>query len=228
MSNAESGKKRTPSIAVVGMACRFPGGADSPAAFWDLLSQGVDAVVDVPPDRWSLKRFYDPDPARAGKTCVRKGGFLQGPIDAFDCHFFGISPREAAPLDPQQRLLLEVVWEALEDAGQNAYKLRGSNTGAFIGAFTLDHKVSQFGVLNRENIGPHTPISSTMAMLANRISYCYDFRGPSVTLDTACSSSLVALHMACQGLLAGECDIAVTGGVNVMTRPEFSIAMSKG
>jgi acyl transferase domain-containing protein/acyl carrier protein len=215
-------------IAVVGMGCRFPGGAHDPQSYWQLLLRGGDAMVEVPADRWDLKRFYDPDPDKIGKMSVKRAGFLQAPIDEFDSQFFGISPREAATLDPQQRLLLEITWEALEDAGLDPQALRGSNTGVYVGGFTLDNKVNQLGVLNRENIGTHTAASSTMVMLSNRVSYAYDFRGPSMSVDTACSSSLVSLHMAAQGLWTGDCDMAVSGGVSLILRPEYFIAMCKG
>ncbi|SFW32663.1 type I polyketide synthase [Nitrosovibrio sp. Nv17] len=215
-------------IALVGIGCRFPGGAHDPGTFWDLLVSGNDAIVDVPAERWSLQRFYDADAARPGKMYVRQGGFLQQRIDAFDALFFGIAPREAACIDPQQRLLLETSWEALEDAGIPHESLAGSNTGVFIGAFTLDHKLTQMGKMNRDLIGAHTAIGSTMTILSNRISYTLDLRGPSVSLDTACSSSLVALHLACQAIWHGECDLALAGGVNVMLRPEYPVAMCKG
>jgi acyl transferase domain-containing protein/acyl carrier protein len=215
-------------IAIVGVGCRFPGGASTPEEFWKNLVDGVDAIVDVPSDRWDVSRFYDPDPHAAGKIYARQGGFLREPIDTIDPGLFGLSPREAAVLDPQQRLLLEVLWEAFEDAGIDHGRLAGSRTGVFIGGFTLDHKITQLGVCAREAIFSNTATSSTMVMLSNRLSYTFDLRGPSVSVDTACSSSLVAAHLAFQSLEAGECDMAVVGGVNVMTRPEYSITMCKG
>lgn len=215
-------------IAIIGIGCRFPGGADNPDAFWALLANGVDAICDVPPDRWDLRRFYDPNPDKPGKTYARQGGFLKEPVDRFDAQFFGISPREAAKLDPQQRLLLEVVWEALEDAGRPWEQLSGSETGVYIGGFTLDSKLLQLSMLNRHLIDSHSSTGATMTMLANRISYVFDFRGPSMTIDTACSASLVAFHYACQDIWNGVCPLAVAGGVNVMIRPEYAITMSKG
>ena len=215
-------------IALVGIGCRFPGGVHHVQSFWDLLKEGRDAVVDVPPDRWNLRRFYDPDASKPGKMYVKQGGFLRQRIDEFDALFFGIAPREAECIDPQQRLLLETSWEALEDAGIPHSALAGSNTGVFIGAFTLDHKLTQMGKMNRQLIGTHTAIGSTMTILSNRISYVLDLRGPSMSLDTACSSSLVAVHLACQGIWRGECDLALAGGVNVMLRPEYPMAMCKG
>jgi len=215
-------------IAIVGVGCRFPGGASSPQEFWKNLVNGVDAIVDVPSDRWDANRFYDPDPQAAGKLYARQGGFLREPIDTVDPGLFGLSPREAAVLDPQQRLLLEVLWEAFEDAGIDPGRVSGSRTGVFIGGFTLDHKITQLGACARDAIFSNTATSSTMVMLSNRLSYTFDLRGPSVSVDTACSSSLVAAHLAFQSLAAGECNMAVVGGVNVMTRPEYSITMCKG
>ncbi|MCZ6805253.1 MAG: type I polyketide synthase [Proteobacteria bacterium] len=215
-------------IAIIGMGCRFPGGASNPKAFWKLLCDGKDAIVDVPKDRWDVRRFYDPDPDKPGKTYVKQGGFLREKIDHFDPLFFGISPREAESMDPQQRLLLEVCWEAFEDGGLDIANLAGSKTGVFIGGFCLDHQLMNVGQLNRELANVHTAASSTLTILANRISYIFDFHGPSVTMDTACSSSLVTTHHACQSLWDGESELAITGGVNVMLRPEFPIVMSKG
>lgn len=215
-------------IAIIGIGCRLPGGAHSPAAFWDLLRRGDDAIVDIPSDRWSLRRFYHPNPEIPGKTYVRQGGFLQTPLDGFDPNFFGITPREAAYLDPQQRLLLETAWEAFEDAGLSLEQIRGSQTGVYVGAFTMDNMGQQLGMLNRQLITNHTAVAATLVMLANRLSYTFDLLGPSIALDTACSSSLVSLHLACQALWGGECEMALAGGVNIMFRPEFVIAMCKG
>lgn len=214
-------------IAIIGMACRFPG-AGSPAEFWQMLKDGVDATTEVPPERWSLDRFYNPDHEAAGKTYVRRGGFLRQKIDQFDVSLFGISPREAALLDPQQRLLMEVAWESLEEAGIVPGALRGSKTGVYVGGFTMDNQIHLLNVLNRETITTHTATGSTMGMLSNRLSYTFDLRGPSLTVDTACSSSLVALHLASQGLMQGECELALVGGVNIMLRPEYTVAMCKG
>ncbi|MBT5875677.1 MAG: type I polyketide synthase, partial [Candidatus Latescibacteria bacterium] len=215
-------------VAIIGIGCRFPGGADSPDNFWKLLRSGTDAMVDVPAERWDWRRFYDADPDKPGKMYIRQAGFLREPLDQFDAQFFGISPREAARLDPQQRLLLEVTWEAIEDAGLQLESLKGSRTGVFVGGFTMDNTLSQMGVLNRHWIDSHTSTSGSMTLLSNRISHAFDFRGPSVSMDTACSASLVALHYACRSLWNDECSLAVTGGANVISRPEFSIVMSKG
>jgi len=215
-------------IAIVGIGCRFPGGASSPKAFWNLLRRKKDAIVETPRDRWDLRRFYDDNPDKPGKTYVREGGFLKEKIDRFDPLFFGISPREAESLDPQQRLLLEVTWEAFEDGGLIETELRGSQTGVFIGGFCMDSMLVRFGQLNRDIANSHSAASSTMTMLSNRISYTFDLKGPSVSMDTACSSSLVATHFACRSLWSGESEMAIAGGVNVMLRPEFPIVMSKG
>jgi acyl transferase domain-containing protein len=214
-------------IAIVGIGCRFPGGANSPESFWGMLCAGTDATRDVPADRWDIRSFYDPDPAKPGKLKTYHGGFLDQ-VDQFDAHFFGVSPREAACLDPQQRLLLEVTWEALEDAGIPPERLVGSATGVFVGAFTLDYMVMQFHTSSRDLIDANTAAGSMMTMVSNRLSYVFDLRGPSMSVDTACSSSLVAVHLACQSLWRDECTLALVGGVNVMTTPEYTIAESKG
>ncbi|MEW5983053.1 MAG: type I polyketide synthase [Acidobacteriota bacterium] len=214
-------------VAIIGIGCRFPGGASSPDALWRFLLNRGDGIIDVPPDRWDVRRFYDPDVDKPGKMFVRQSGFLQEPIDQFDPLFFGISPREAPNMDPQQRLLLEVTYEAFEDAGLQLEALRGSDTGVFIGGFLLDHKMLQLSPLNRDVINQHTPQGITMAILSNRISYTFDLRGPSVSMDTACSSSLVATHFACQSLGRKDCSLAVVGGVNAILCPETLIALTK-
>lgn len=215
-------------IALVGIGCRFPGGISDTKSFWELLVSKKDGIVEIPAERWNLQRFYDPEPNKPGKIYVRQGGFLQQRVNAFDALFFGIAPCEAECMDPQQRLLLETSWEALEDAGIPPDSLAGSNTGVFIGAFTLDHQLTQMGSGNRDLIGAHTAIGSTMTILSNRISYVLDLRGPSMSVDTACSSSLVSAHLACQAIWNGECDLAMAGGVNIMTRLEYPVAMCKG
>ncbi len=213
-------------IAIVGIGCRFADAAD-PETFFDLLKRGIDATRETPEDRWSLRSFYDPDRRIPGKLSTNRGGYLPQ-IDGFDAQFFGISPREAAYMDPQQRLMLEVSWEAMEDAGLAPERLAGTDVGVFVGAFTLDYKAIQLGRLNRHLIDAHTATGAMMTMVSNRISYVFDFRGPSMSIDTACSSSLVAVHLACQSIRGGECSIALAGGVNVMVTPEYTIAESKG
>ncbi|MCZ8519462.1 MULTISPECIES: type I polyketide synthase [Paenibacillus] len=213
-------------IAIIGVGCRFPGGAHSPEQYWKLLTEGRDAVTEVPADRWSISSYYDPERSKHGKTVTKWGGFLDR-IDEFDAGFFGMSPREASFLDPQQRLLLEVAMEAMEDGGQPLEQMAGSRTGVYIGGFTLDYKLLQFTESNRHLVDSHTATGAMMTLLSNRLSYVFDLRGPSVSVDTACSSSLVAVHLACQSLWCGESEMALAGGVNVMLKPEYTIAESK-
>lgn len=217
---AEAGSEE---IAIIGLGCRFPG-ADSPAEFWRLLIDGVDAVTEVPHDRWDIDRYFDPTPAVSGRMNTRWGGFLHG-IDLFDPEFFGIAPREAQMMDPQHRLLLEVSWRALENAGLPPHDLAGSRTGVFVGIGRGDYSnlLLQSSIAAQEYIV--TGNSSSVA--ANRISYLLDLRGPSLAIDCACSSSLVAVHQAVQSLRRGECDLAVAGGVNVILSPELTIAFSQ-
>jgi acyl transferase domain-containing protein len=211
-------------IAIVGIGCRFPG-ANGPDAFWRLLAGGVDAISEVPPDRWSLDEFYDEDPAAPGKMNTRWGGFIDG-VDRFDASFFGVSPREAAHIDPQQRLLMEVAWEALEDAGLPAERLRGERVGVFVGTSSWDYGGLQFSRLHGIRDG-YMNIGCNLSILANRLSYFFDFRGPSIVIDTACSSSLVAAYYACQSLERGESRVALAGGVNVILSPVVTIGFSK-
>src|SRR5215831_462412 len=216
-------------IAIIGIGCRFPGGVANPAEFWNFLLAGGDGIVDVPADRWDVRRFYSPHPTAAGKMYMRRGGFLRQPIDHFDPLFFRISPREAGYIDPQQRLLLEVAWEAFEDGGLIPGRLAGTGVGVYIGGFALDSMAIQLSPLNRSNlVTHHTATATSMTMLAARLSYTFDLRGPCVSLDTACSSSLVALHYACQDIWSGECSLALAGGVNVMFCPQFPMIMCKG
>jgi acyl transferase domain-containing protein/NADPH:quinone reductase-like Zn-dependent oxidoreductase/surfactin synthase thioesterase subunit/NADP-dependent 3-hydroxy acid dehydrogenase YdfG len=213
-------------LAVVGIGCRFPGGIDSPVKYWDALLAGVDAIRDVPADRWLHARFHDPDPEKAG--CIRnaRGGFIDG-VDQFDAEFFGYFPTEAQRLDPQQRLLLEVTHEAMEDAGIRRDQLDGSRTSVFVGSFMYDYLCIQAASEQRDEINPYVAMGTSLTSLANRISYDFNLKGPSVSLDTACSASLVAVHLACRSLWDGEADLAIAGGVNVMLRPESSIVLSK-
>src|SRR6185503_8084972 len=205
------------------IGCRFPG-ADSPQAFWSLLREGVDAISEVPPERWNLKDFYDPDPAMPGKMNTRWGGFLKN-IAEFDAEFFGISPREAARIDPQQRLLLEVAWEALEDSGQIPAHLAGTQCGVFIGISTNDY--GQIQVHDPRRVDAYLGTGNALSISANRLSYFLDLSGPSIAVDTACSSSLVAVHLACQSLRSGESRLALAGGVNVILSPSSTISFTK-
>ncbi len=222
---ADSGGARATDepIAIVGLGCRFPG-ADGPAAFWRLLSDGADAIREVPADRWDADAFYDPDPSVPGTAVTRRAGFVSA-IDQFDFQFFGISPRESAQMDPQQRLLLEVAWEALEDAGQVPERLAGSDTGVFVGISNSDYSTVRAGDLRL--VDAYTGTGNALSIAANRLSYFYDFRGPSMAIDTACSSSLVAVHLACRSLRDGECSLALAGGVNVILSPALMINFTK-
>ncbi|XTZ15513.1 SDR family NAD(P)-dependent oxidoreductase [Micromonospora echinospora] len=221
-----SERARTEPIAVVGMACRFPGGANSPEAFWTLLRDGVDAVSEVPADRWDADTLYDPDPTTPGRVASRWGGFLDQ-VDRFDAAFFGISPREADQMDPQQRLMLEVAWEALERAGQTTDRLAGSATGVFVGVHSHSNDYTWLQYADPERIDTYTGTGTSHSVVAGRISYLLDLRGPSVALDTACSSSLVAVHLAVQSLRTGECRTALAGGVNLALGPHFAMATTK-
>jgi acyl transferase domain-containing protein/acyl carrier protein len=208
-------------IAIIGIGCRFPG-ARNPEAFWRLLREGVDAITEVPADRWNVDAFYDPTPGVPGKMTTRWGGFLEQ-IDQFDPQFFGISPREAMRMDPQQRLLLEVAWEALEDAGQAVERLAGTRTGVFIGISGNDYgRMQMFPGLSDAYMGT----GNANSIAANRISYVSNFQGPSLTVDTACSSSLVAVHLACSSLWSGESTLALVGGVSCILSPTITINFS--
>ena len=213
-------------IAIVGMGCRFPGAVASPDAFWRLLTDGIDAISEVPADRWDVDSVYDPDPEARGKMSTRWGGFVER-VAEFDAAFFGISPREAARMDPQQRLLLEVAWEALEDAGQPTEQLSGRAAGVFLGIHSLssDYYLRQSSSLR--DVDVYTSTGVAHSIVANRLSYVLDLSGPSLVVDTACSSSLVAVHLACQSLRLGECELAVAGGVNLILSPEVTVALSK-
>jgi len=210
-------------IAIVGMGCRYPGGVETPEALWALVRDGVDAVAEVPADRWDVDAYYDPDPDAPGKMVTRKGGFLRQ-VDSFDPQFFGISPREAATLDPQQRLLLETAWEALESAAIAPDSLVGSLTGVFVGITTSD-----YGQLTRSSgeTDVYSATGSALNSAAGRISFTLGLQGPCVSIDTACSSSLVAVHLACQSLRAGESNLALAGGVNVVLSPDAMVLFSK-
>lgn len=218
--------KREP-LAIIGAACRFPGAADTPEAYWQLLRSGTDAITEVPPERWDISPPSEQDPETPGSLTTFRGGFIQN-VDKFDPQFFGISPREAVSMDPQQRLVLEVGWEAIERAGLAPDKLAGSQTGVFLGASTFDYSLLQFKspeMLLKTDLYHVT--GGAANIIAGRLSYTLGLQGPSMVLDTACSSSLVALHLACQSLRAGECDLAIAGGVSLMLAPEIPVMFTK-
>ncbi|MEK7727815.1 MAG: SDR family NAD(P)-dependent oxidoreductase, partial [candidate division KSB1 bacterium] len=213
-------------IAIIGMACRFPGGADTPEALWDLLREGREGIVTVPEDRWSLEEYYSPDPDAPGKIYVRSGGFLRE-VDKFDPRFFSITPREAASMDPQQRLLLEVAWEALENAAIAPNRLVGSATGVFVGIGGMDYALMQMKNYDPLNIDAYAGTGSAFSVASGRISYTLGLQGPCLAVDTACSSSLVALHLACQSLRSGESEMALACGVNLLLSPVVTINFCK-
>ena len=211
-------------LAVIGMACRLPGGTDTPAQFWELLKNGKDVIGDLPDDRWDVHAWHHPDPARPGKSYASKGGFREN-LDLFDADFFGISPREAGRMDPQQRMLLEMAWEALEDAGQVPETLAGTDGAVIFGLSSLDYQILQ--LLDPESIDAYSNLGCAASIAANRVSHFFDFRGPSYILDTACSSSLVALDSACEAIWSGRSHIAITGAVNLLLSPFQWVGFSK-
>ncbi|NEP05173.1 MAG: polyketide synthase, partial [Okeania sp. SIO4D6] len=216
----------TEPIAIVGMSCRFPGGASTPQAFWDVLQNGVDTIAEVPKERWHLDDYYDPDPETPGKMYSRYGGFING-VQEFDANFFGISPKETTHLDPQHRLLLEVTWEALENSGNNPQQLKGSQTGVFVGICTNDY-TSRIFSQGLEKIDAYMSSGNSHSTASGRISYTLGLVGPNLIVDTSCSSSLVSIHLACSSLRNKECNLALAGGVNLLLSPELSVALSQG
>ncbi|HEY5741383.1 MAG TPA: beta-ketoacyl synthase N-terminal-like domain-containing protein, partial [Terrimicrobiaceae bacterium] len=213
-------------VALIGIGCRFPGGVNDPESLWKLLVEGREAVCEVPPDRWNVERFYDSEPGISGKSIARRGGFVEG-IDQFDPQFFGISPREAPYVDPQHRLLLETAWEALEDAGLVLDLEGGSDLALFVGISHNDYQIIQGTPWDSSSISPHSPTGTAHSIAANRISYSFNLRGPSVAMDTACSSALTAVHSACEHIWSGRGEIALAGGVTVMITPGGFIGFSQ-
>lgn len=232
-------RKRTPStaapqpdgpmpIAIVGLGCRFPGGANSPALFWNLLRDGRDAISDVPPDRWDANLYHDSDPDAPGKSIVKSGGFLQGWDPAlFDAAFFHISPTEALSLDPQQRLLMEVAWEALEDAGIPALSLRGRDVGVYLGICGDDYKGAHLWSPDMRLIDTYSATGTSHSSAGGRLSFFLGLEGPNLSVDTACSSSLAAVHLASQALRHGECEVALAAGVSAMNTPNMFVYFTK-
>lgn len=215
-------------IAIIGMACHFPGEVTTPEAFWQLLSQGKSATTEIPSQRWDSNAYYDPSPDTPGKMYTRYGCFLEN-IEGFDAHFFGISPREAMRMDPQQRLLVEVAWKAVENAGLAMSTLAGSQTGVFIGMMN-NYEYSHLQRQQDDNSyqdDPHFGTGSASSVASGRLAYLFDWHGPTLTIDTACSSSLVSLHLACQSLRKKECTQALVGGVNALLLPETMINACK-
>ncbi|MCA9970397.1 MAG: SDR family NAD(P)-dependent oxidoreductase, partial [Anaerolineales bacterium] len=219
-------RAKTEPIAIVGIGLRYPGGADHPDKFWQLLRDGRDAIVDMPSGRWDVSGYYDPDPDAPGKMYVRQGGFLQEDVTQFDPTFFGISPREAQSMDPQQRLLMEVSWEAFENAGLHPDQLMGSRTGVFIGIGGSPDYLSSL-LLNVNRIDAYAGPGATYSAAAGRLSYFYGLKGPAMSVDTACSSSLVTTHLATQSLRSGECDMALVAGVTLHLQPHSFINQCK-
>ncbi|MFG2639417.1 amino acid adenylation domain-containing protein [Streptomyces sp. NPDC048370] len=218
---------RAEKIAIIGIGCRFPGGANDHRGFWRNLVDGKDCITPTPLDRYDVASLGSRDKSKPGRLVGGRGGYIDG-FDEFDPEFFGISPREAHSMDPQQRKLLEVSWEALEDGGQKPAELAGRDVGVFVGAFTLDYKILQFADLRFDTLGAHTATGTMMTMVSNRLSHCFDFRGPSLSVDSACSSSLVAVHLACESLRRGESSLALAGGTLLHLTPQYTIAETKG
>ncbi len=223
---AETERAKNEPVAIIGMGLRWPGGAHDPESAWRLLRDGVDAISEVPKDRWNIDDYYDPNPDAPGKMSTRWAGFIND-IDKFDADFFGIAPREAVSMDPQQRLLMKVAWETLENAGQSPEKLVGSATGVFVGIAAFDYPEMQMQYVDPTNIDAYLATGSSHSVASGRLSYFLGLQGPSISLDTACSSSLVGMHLACQSLRNRECNLALAGGVNLIIIPELLINFSK-
>lgn len=212
-------------IAIIGMSCRAPGAKNSDE-LWDLIRAGKDAISDIPSSRWNAQEYYDPRPGTPGKAYTLRGGFIEN-VDKFDANFFNISAREAEGMDPQQRLLLEVSWESLENAGIVPSSLNETATGVFVGVTSSDYGLLQADSDRRNESNPYFNTGTPLNACAGRISYVLGLQGPSMAVDTACSSSLTAIHLACTSLRAKDCDIALTGGVNLMLSPLLNVTLSE-
>ena len=217
--------ERSEPIAVIGLGCRFPGGADTPEAYWNLLRDGRDAISKVPPDRWDVERLFNEDPEAPGCVYTKLGGFLPN-VDGFDSAFFGISNREAASMDPQHRLLLEVAWETLENAGMPASLVAGAEVGVFVGLCSNDYG-QLLAQRPRGEIDAYVATGNSHSVAAGRLAFWLGCTGPALSVDTACSSSLVSVHLACQSLRRRECQMALAGGVNLMLTPDLTINFCK-
>ena len=211
-------------IAVVGMGCRFPGGAAGPEGYWNFLTNGGDGISEIPADRWNADEFYDPDQFAPGRMSSKWGGFLPD-VAGFDADYFGISPREAEAMDPQQRLMLEVAYEALEHAGIATENLSGVRAAVMMGVYYGEYQT--ISAANPDTIDAYSATGNAHAVAVGRIAYLLGLRGPAVAIDSACSSSLVTIHLACQSLRLRESDLALAGGVSLILRPETQIAMAK-
>jgi len=218
---------KTEPIAIIGIGCHFPGEASSPDYYWQLLKEGKDTSIEIPSNRFDIDKYYDFDPDVPGKMYNRFACFLSEPIDEFDPQFFGISPREANCIDPQHRILLETTWNALENANIVPESLFNSLTGVFVGIASFEHAISMFSPSNITNIDGYYGTGTSLGAAAGRISYLFGLTGPSLIIDTACSSSLVTTHLACQSLRLKECNLAIAGGVNLLTNPEVFINFAK-
>ena len=210
------GQERVIPVAVIGMACRLPGGIDSPEQLWDALLRGEDLVTEIPADRWDVDDYYDPEPGVPGRSPCKWGAFLDD-VAGFDSDFFGISEREATAMDPQHRLLLETSWEAIEHAGFTPETLAGSLTGVFVGLTINDYQLLAADTDAME--GPYGVTGANFSVASGRIAHALGLQGPAMTIDTACSSGLLAIHMACRSLNDGESDLALAGGANVVLDP---------
>jgi acyl transferase domain-containing protein/acyl-CoA synthetase (AMP-forming)/AMP-acid ligase II/NADP-dependent 3-hydroxy acid dehydrogenase YdfG/acyl carrier protein len=215
------------SIAIVGMSCRFPQGGNSPEEFWDLLINGIDAVTDIPKERWRAEKYFSDNDKEEGKMYCNKGAFLNVPIDQFDPKFFNISPKEAVELDPHHRMLIELTWEAFENAGLDISQYSGSRTGVFLGLSSDEYGMTSISSGNVEIIDSYSLTGVCKSTACGRLSYIFGFEGPSLTVDTACSSSLTALHLACNSIRNSDADVAVVGGASLMLTPTIGIAFSK-
>lgn len=234
MSKSESGEKieggnemSDNKVAIVGMSCRLPGGANDVDKLWEVLISGKDGIVDIPEVRWNLEKFYDEDEEAPGKMYVKKAGFLDVPIDEFDAGLFNISPKEAMAMDPQQRLLLELTWEAFENGSMDITKYNGSDTGVYLGISCNEYTMSNLYSHDLSNIDAYSLTGTAFSVACGRVSYTFGFEGPCFSVDTACSSGLTALHLACNAIKEGDTSLAVVAGVNLILSPVNCVGFSK-